>query len=389
MTETADVIVLGLGAMGSAALYQLAKRGIKAIGIDRFAPPHTMGSSHGDTRIVRKATGESMAYTPLGFRAYDLWHELEAEIGEKLITTTGLLLAAPGEKKGGRQYKWLSTAIEAGRQFDIPHEVLSPDDLAKRFPQFRLGETRGYYEPGAGFVPAEHCIELHLKLAEKRGARMRLNERAMKFTATPGGISLMTDKGSYAAQKLIVTAGPWMADFFPRYAGLLTVYRQVMYWFDVTGDSTPYLPGTCPVYAFAHPEDDDNHFYGFPAVDGARDGLKMGDENFIVPTAPDKTERTVSETEMQAFSDKYVQNWLPGLNRRCVKAATCLFTVTPDHHFIIDALPEDPRVIMASPCSGRGFKYATAIGEALVEIALDGKSTVDLSAFSLSRFGRV
>jgi sarcosine oxidase len=386
MKQTADVIVAGLGAMGSAALYQLAKKGVKAIGIDQYTPPHNFGSSHGDTRIIRKVAGQAIEYTPLALRAYDIWRELEQATHQKLMTLTGgLIVEANNSLSASKPTTCMPTIQEAAKLYKVPHEILSAKELVKRFPQFRFHDNeQGYFEPDAGYLRPELCVDVQLSLARKQGAQINFNERITNFTALKdGSVSVVTDKGEYAAQKLIVSTGPWISHSFPQYQNLFKVCRQVMYWFDVPGDITPYGPDNLPIFIFELA--DGNALYGFPAIDGPKGGLKIGVENHTILTTPNDVDRTIDEAETKIIYEEYVRPTLPGLSRDCVKAVSCLYTLTPDLHFIIDTVPDAPQIIMASPCSGHGFKYSAAIGEALAEMAMGQKTSVNLDKFKLAR----
>jgi sarcosine oxidase len=386
MKYTADVIVAGLGAMGSAALYQLAKKGIKAIGIDQFRPPHAFGSSHGETRIVRQVTGQAIEYTPLALRAYEIWRELEEEAKRNLLTITGgLIVEAEDSLSARKKSEYLPAIKQAAEKYGIAHDILSNADLTKRFPQFRFpNNERGYYEYGAGYARPELCIETHLALAVQRGAETRYDERVLKFAAATGsGVTITTDKDDYEAGKLVVAAGPWISELLPAYARLFRVCRQVQYWFDIPGNIRPYEPGSFPVFIFELA--DSTGFYGFPAVDGPQGGLKLAGENYDIATTPQEVDRVVSEEETRAIYEKFVRPYLPGLSDRCVKAKTCLYTLTPDYHFVIDLVPAYPQIIMASPCSGHGFKYSAAIGEYLADLAVGRETNVNLDKFKLSR----
>ena len=384
-----ETIVIGLGAMGSASVYQLSKKGNKVLGIDQFAPPHGLGSTHGDTRITRQAIGEGEEYVPLSLRSYEIWDELERKTGQRLLTITGGLIVGDNRAEflHGNN-KFLQTTIETAKKFNISHSVLSADELKERFPQFRIKDTyTGYYEDRAGFLRPELCVKTQIELAKQQGAEINLNEQVEQLLPPTGGlVEVRTNKTIYKAKKVIVTAGPWIAQFFPEYAKLFKVYRQVLYWFEIKGDITPYLPGNFPVFIFAG--NGENGVYGFPAIDGQRGGLKIAFEKYLTDTTPDRVNREISQKEIeQAYHNNFAKH-LPGLSNKCVKAVSCLYTVTPDYKFVIDFHPEYPQIIIASPCSGHGFKHSAAIGEALSELAMEGKSRFDLSAFRISRFDK-
>ena len=388
-TNNFETIVVGLGAMGSAALYQLSKRDNKVLGIDQFAPPHKMGSTHGDTRITRQAIGEGEEYVPLSLRSYEIWDELERKTGKKLLTITGGLIVGQdnGQSLHGKN-NFLQTTIAAAEKFNIPHSVLSANELKKRFPQFRVADnSTGYYEDSAGFLSPESCIEAQLTLARQQGAQINLNETIQQLLPLAnGGVEVRTNKGVYQTNKVVLAAGPWIVRFLPEYRDQLKVYRQALYWFDLQGDVTSYLPENFPIFIITGTDGDG--IYGFPAIDGYQGGLKVAFEEYLNETTPEAVNRNISQDEVDRAYNKYISKYLPGLSNKCVKAVTCLYTVTPDSQFIIDTHPDHSQIIIASPCSGHGFKHSAAIGEALAELAAEGKSHFDLSAFSLSRFNK-
>jgi sarcosine oxidase len=383
-----DTIVLGLGAMGSAAAFQLARRGHQVLGIDRYSPPHVHGSTHGDTRITRLGIGEGVQYTPLAMRSHQIWRELERATGRTLLTTNGgLVLSSKARTSQCHTDNFFANTVAAAEKHDIPHELLDAGQIRRRFPQFNVADDEsGYFEPGAGFLRPEACVRVQLELAEHHGALLHRGERAMAFDASDAGATVTTDRDTYAAETMIITTGPWLPDLVgAAVTRHITVYRQVLCWFDIDGPVTPFLPANFPVFIWelqGRPQG----IYGFPAIDGVRGGLKVATERYDQPTTPDAAEQRVSDAEAQALYDDYVAPYVSGLRGKCVKAATCLYTVTPDFGFVIDALPGAERVIVASPCSGHGFKHSAAIGEALAERVIDGASRLDLGAFALDRF---
>lgn len=384
-----ETIVIGLGAMGSASVYQLSKKGNKVLGIDQFTPPHSIGSTHGDTRITRQAIGEGEDYVPLSLSSYRIWDELEKKTGVKLLTVTGgLIIGSKTAKAFHGSNRFLQTTIETAKKFNISHSVLSDDELRKRFPQFRIEDGYvGYYEDNAGFLRPELCVETQIELAKIQGAQINFNEKVLQLLPlTDGSVEVRTDKQVYNANKVIVSAGPWITQFFPEYTELFKVYRQVLYWFDIKGDVTPYLPENFPIFIFAGTGEDD--IYGFPAIDGPHGGLKVAFEDYLTATTPENVNREISREEIKRAYEKYVTKHLPELSDKCVKAVSCLYTVTPDSKFVIDTHPEYPQIIIASPCSGHGFKHSAAIGEAVSELAVTGESQFDLSAFKIDRFNK-
>ena len=383
-----DVVILGLGAMGSAAAYQLAKRGAKVLGLDRFAPPHVLGSSHGDTRITRLAIGEGAHYTPLALRSHEIWQEIEKETGANLLTVTGGLIVSSGSRTAMLHVDdFFANTVVAAEKHGIAHRILNATEIRKQFPQFGIRDDEiGYYESQAGFLRPENCVRAHLALAQKHGAAIHTNEKVLGFDASAQGVTIETSRGRYSAEKLIIAAGAWLPELLhARYAASFKVLRQVLFWFDVEGPIAPFLPGNCPVFIWEL-QGPKQAIYGFPAIDGPGGGVKVATQQYETTTTPESMNRDVAPEEAARMYDLYVGPYLPRLNRKCIKAVTCLYTVTPDAGFVIDFHPDSKRIVIASPCSGHGFKHSAAIGEALAELAIDGRSHFDLSAFSFGRF---
>jgi sarcosine oxidase len=386
-----DAIVLGLGAMGSAAVYHLAKKGCRVVGLDRFSPPHPLGSTHGDTRITRLAIGEGEQYTPLALRSHELWRQLEADTGETLLTTNGgLVISSASATSHTHVERFFDNTVGAARRFGIAHELIDATEIRRRFPQFRVADDeRGYLEHGAGFVRPERCVAAHLRQAEARGATIRRDERAIAFEASATGVRVTTERDSYVAASLIVAAGAWLPGLVgPEIARHFTVYRQALFWFAIDGPPRAFAVERCPVFIWevtGRPQG----IYGFPAVDGPLGGVKVASERFDAPTHADAARRDVTEDEARSMHTDYVAPYVSGVGARCIKALTCLYTVTRDFGFVLDRHPAFERVIVASPCSGHGFKHSPAIGESLAEAATGGASRFDWSPFALSRFDRV
>ncbi len=378
-----DAVVVGLGAMGSAAVYQLAKAGATVLGIDRLAPPHAQGSTHGDTRITRVGIGEGMEYVPLVRRSHELWREIEGQTGTELLRQCGgLVLATPSNQSMHGSDTFLDQTIAAAREFGIDHEVLPAAEVGERFPQFRLsGSELAYREPGAGFVRPERCVDAQLTLARRLGATIRLGEQALSYADHGTHVTVQTTTGTVTASKLIVSAGPWVTQLVPDLADRLTVYRQVLFWFDLEDRSQYDAYREMPIFIWWSGRSRDDMMYGFPMIDGPDGGAKVAGEQYTTSTTVDSVRREVTQDEVDAMYDEHVRDRLPGLGRRCVKARSCLYTVAPASRFIIDVHPGLPNVIVASPCSGHGFKHSAAIGECLAQLATTGKSDIDISRF--------
>ena len=383
-----QTIVIGLGAMGSATVYQLAKRGGKVLGLDRYTPPHTHGSSHGETRITRLAIGEGEQYTPLALRSFDLWRDIERETGRQLLTVTaGLIISSPATAVRNNVADFFGNTLRAAQKYGITHEVLNARQIRNRFPQFKVRDDEiGYWEKNAGFLRPEECITAQLELAARHGATIRTGEQVLGFQQHGDTVLVTTDRGEYTTEKLVITAGPWLPALLDqKLTKYFRVMRQVLFWFAPTESIIPFQPGNMPVFIW-EPQGADQAIYGFPAIDGMQGGVKVASGQYQTSTTPNTITREVSSKEITWMFDHLVAPCLPGLSRRCLKTATCMYTVTPDFGFVLDVLPDQPNVILASPCSGHGFKHSAAIGEALAEIATEGESLIDLSGFSLDRF---
>jgi len=382
----ADVIVVGLGAMGSASLYQLARRGADVIGIDRFHPPHDQGSSHGESRITRQAIGEGEEYVPFVLRSHEIWRELEAETGDHLLFQVGGLLMSreSGSARHHGQGDFVGRSIAAARRFGIAHEILRAPEIQHRFPPFRLvGDEVGYYEPGAGYVRPERCVAAQLDRARAHGADMRTSEVVLSIEPHAADVEVVTDKERYAAARVIVTAGAWAPELLGgEFAKRLSVYRQVLYWF-APDEPAAFAPAAFPIFIWIHGAATTDHFHGFPMVS---EGVKLAREQFAETTDPRHVPRDVSPAEIADMYATHIRGRLSGISDRCLRAETCLYTATPDSRFVIDRHPDSDRILVASPCSGHGFKHSAAIGEALAEQALAGKSHLDLTSFALRRF---
>ncbi|MGM3422669.1 N-methyl-L-tryptophan oxidase [Pseudomonas benzopyrenica] len=386
--STFDVIVLGLGAMGSATLYHLAKRGVKVAGIDRHSPPHDLGSSHGATRITRQAVGEGAAYVPLALRSQQLWRELEAERGVSLFEQCGVLImtaTATATSHHGRP-DFTRATLELARQYGIPHEAWEGAAIRQRFPQFRVADDAlGYFEPGGGYLYPEACIQAQLDGALERGARIQTDTVIERLEADGQGVRLHSAQGSWRAKRVIVAAGMWSAELLGApFDRLLRVCRQSLHWFEVA-DPTLF-PSDSPSFILAHGSGDADLFYGFPPLPG-ENAVKVATEQYTDNTTPICIDRNLHPEEShQLFSDQ-VGRWVGGLSARTVRSAVCAYTVTPDFGFIVDEHPALPGVTVVSACSGHGFKHSAALGEALAQRVTTGHSDIDLDSFSLARFG--
>ena len=366
-----DTIVVGVGGMGSAALLHLARRGQRVLGLERFDVPHEYGSSHGITRIIRLSYYEHTAYVPLLRRAYELWRELEAEAGERLLHVTGAVDAGAGIFDG---------SLRSCLDHDLPHEVLDGRELAERFPGFALPpDTPALFQRDGGFLVPERCVVAHVEQALAGGAELRARERVLEWGASGDRVRVRTDRGDYEAERLVVTAGAWAADV-ARLPGLVQAERQVLAWFQPLRPEL-FAPARFPVFNVQVPE---GHFYGFPAH--GIPGFKLGryhhlDEQVDADTA-DREPHPRDEEVLRAFTARY----FPDAAGPTVALKVCLFENSPDEHFILDRHPESERVVVGAGFSGHGFKFCSVVGEILADLALDGATRHEIEFLRLARF---
>lgn len=383
-----DVIVLGLGAVGAAAAYQLAKRGARVLGIDRHAPPHPFGSSHGGSRITRLAVGEGAHYTPLVMRAHEIWREIEDATGADLLCCNGgLVISSRATNAVTHVAGFFDNTVAAARTFGIDHELLDAAEIRRRYPQFAVADEEfGYFEPSAGFLRPEMCVHSQLQLAQRHGAALHPDETAVSIRSQAGAVAVATDKARYEAAHLIVTAGAWTGDLLGApFSRWLKVYRQVQFWFEPEESVTAFRPDRFPVFIWELPAGR-RGIYGFPALDGATGGVKAASESFERAISPDDPWRAIAPDEPAEMHRNCVAPYLRGVGPHCLKATACLYTVTPDFGFLIASHPEDSRITIASACSGHGFKHSAAVGEALAQMTFEGRARLDLSPFGPERF---
>jgi sarcosine oxidase len=316
-----------------------------------------------------------------------LWREIERETGKQiLVTTSGLILSSRGKNDLTHGANFFQNTVEAARKFKIEHELLTAAQIRVRFPQFNVNDDeQGYFEVEAGFVRPEEAIAAQLELARKYGATIRTGEIVLSHQAKAGKVRVSTNHGEYAAKRLIIAAGSWLPQLIEAELGqYFQVFRQVLYWFDAKESIKPYMPGNFPVFIWEL-RGSNQLIYGFPALD-EKGGVKIATEQFQVTTTPGTVDRNVTGAEIQAMYENLVKPNIPGLSDDCIKATTCLYTVTPDFGFVIDQHPNHENVLIASPCSGHGFKHSAAIGEVLAQLIVDGKSSIDIRKFSMRRF---
>ena len=385
----ADVVVVGLGAAGSAVLRHLARGGATVVGIDRHRPPHDKGSSHGGSRITRLAIGEGHAYVPLVQRSHVLWRELEVETGARLMETTGGLVigapAAEGAHFHGRP-GFFERTLAAAERFDIAHERLDAAALERRWPALRpRGDERGYFEPEAGVLKPEACVEAQLESAARAGAVLRFDEAVQRLEPLgTAAVRIVTDRATFEAAQVVLACGAWLPSLLsPDDVMPFRIQRQVMHWF-ATNTPELYRPGRFPVFIWMHGAG--AAFYGMPMVDG-RDGVKVATEQDATTTTAETVERRVDASEVATVYDEHVRGRLVGVMPRSVHAATCLYTTLPEGRFLVDRHPALERVTVLSACSGHGFKHTAALGEAVADGLLGRERRVDLAPFSWAAMG--
>ncbi len=373
-----DVIIAGLGAMGSAAAYHLARRGARVLGLDRFHPPHSFGSSHGSSRIIREAYFEHPLYVPLVQRAYELWRELERETGETLLVETGGLMIGPPEGT------LVPGALRSARTHRLPHEWLDFGALRRQYPVFYPKEwTVAVQEPRAGVLFPEQCLAAHLRRAENYGAWLHFNETVYSWRQAGENCEVQTDRGLYRAPRLVFTAGAWLAGLLPELKLPLQCARQTLFWFDPLPPRESFAPQHFPIFIFEH--EPGRYFYGFPDFgEGVKAAIHHEGENAVAGSAL----REAQTAEAQAVR-LLLEEYLPAAAGALRQTATCLYTNTPDGHFLIDFHPDYSQVLLVSPCSGHGFKFSSAIGETIAQLLLENRARFDLSPFRLQRFAQL
>jgi sarcosine oxidase len=369
-----DVVVVGLGVMGSAALHTLARRGRRAVGIERFEPGHDYGSSHGLTRIIRLGYYEHPSYVPLVRRAYELWRDMEARSGRSLLTVSGII------EIGAPDSELIRGTLASAQAHSLPHEQLDARTVMERFPAFRLpSHFVGVFQPDGGYLAAEPAIDTQIALARAAGAETRTGEAVLAIEPQGDGVRVVTERTVFEAGSAIIAAGPWLEHLFPSLADNVRVTRQVVLWLEPRGPAL-FAADKFPVFML---ESAHGIHYGFPL--DRRAGLKVAKHFHEEETAdPDHYERTVSEADETLIRNALAE-YLPAANGKLRSAKTCLYTMTQDGDFILDSLPGYSQIVIASPCSGHGFKFAPVIGDILADLATSGTTPHDISRFRLSR----
>jgi sarcosine oxidase len=367
-----DIIIAGLGATGSAAAFHLAQRGRSVLGFDRFGPPHAFGSSHGQTRIIREAYLEHPDYVPLIQRAYVLWEELESHIGQSLLRPTGgLMIGLPDSAV-------VSGAQRSAERHALAYEYLESSELHRRFPALQPADGMvAIWEPHSGILFPEACVAAHIRAARDRHADLRTDEPVQDWRAEADGIRVRTTKGEYHASQLLVCAGSWIKSLLPGVSMPFTVERQIQFWFQPKAEfENQFTPECCPIHIWEY--EPGRFFYGFPDLG---EGVKVARHHEGVQTTMDSINRTISPIEVDEMR-WIVRRFLPGADGPLRSAVVCQYTNTPDGHFWIDRHPTCPQVLIASACSGHGFKFASVMGEVLADLLIDDRSAFDLRLFA-------
>jgi len=367
-----DAIVVGLGAMGSAALYQLGRRDQRVLGLEAFAAGHRLGSSHGESRVIRLAYYEHPNYVPLLHRAYQLWADLERDSGEHLLRLTGgLMIGAPDSAL-------VSGAKASAEQHQLAYELLDSDEVRRRHPALHLqpGEV-ALFEPRAGILSPEACVAAHVRLAQAAGAHVRYAEPLRSWTAGEHGVEVVTNQGRYSADQVVFTSGAYMSQVLGDERVQVRAERIPLFWLQPSAPELFEL-GRLPIYLWQQADGD--HFYGFPHLQWP--GAKVARHHSRDYCDPDTVDRQVNAEDERRLR-AVIEHRLPALNGPVQSSLICLYENSPDEHFLIDRLPGQPNVVFAGGFSGHGFKFASVVGEALADLVIDGRATPDADFLKL------
>jgi monomeric sarcosine oxidase len=371
-----DAIVLGVGGVGSAALYHLARRGVRALGIDRFTPPHGHGSTHGHTRVIRQAYFEHPDYVPLLRESYREWFDLERRLDRHLFHQVGLVEAGPPDGVV------VPGVMRAASEHRLEVESLSADDITRRWPALHAtGDMVGVFEPTAGYLLVEDCVQTHLDAARAAGAELLFDQQVTEWMAIGNEVRVRIAGGEeISARQLIISAGAWTESLLTKLGVTLEIRRKSLFWFGVDDASHDAASGM-PVFLYEMPS---GVFYGFPKIDSR--GVKVAEHSGgQVIADPLTVSRDIDHSEQSRVA-AFLADCLPGVSMQVTDHAVCLYTMSPDEHFILDSLPYEPNVSIAAGLSGHGYKFAPVLGRALADLALDGGTALPIDFLSLRRF---
>ncbi len=375
MAERFDAIVIGTGGIGSAALYHLANSGLNVVGLDRFPVAHDRGSSHGHTRIIRLAYFEHPDYVPLLRRAYTLWEQLQQRYQQQLYFPVGLLQVGPPD---GVVLPGVRTSA---KEHGLELESFGSDAAAfqQRFPGFALpAGSAAVFEAAAGYLLVEECVKAHCELAQHAGATLHTDAAVTSWSADSAGVTVETTKATYYGKRLVITAGPWASQILQRLQIPLVVKRKHLHWYPAPSELTAAADAPCYFY-----ETPQGFFYGFPGVQGR--GFKVAEHSGGTPiTDPLADDRRLDPLDRQRC-EQFLAECVPAVKGPAIDHAVCYYTVTPDEHFIVDHHPDYPHVAFAAGLSGHGFKFASALGETLAQLAIDGRAKLPIDFLRLSR----
>lgn len=372
-----DVIIVGIGGMGSAAAWHLARRGLKVLGLERFDIPHNMGSSHGVSRIIRMPYYEDPAYVPLLHRAYELWDEIEQATAEELLVITGSIDASPEDDP------LFQGALNSARLHDLPHEVLTGDEINARWPGYRLPSShRAVFQARGGLIASERAIVAHVRAAQEHGADIHAREAVLGWEAKPNGdgVVVTTDRGRYEAARLVLAAGAWIGDLEPSLRPVAVPERQVLAWLQPQRPDL-FARDRFPVFNL---QVEEGRYYGFPIYEVP--GFKFGRYHHRGETSRADEVRREPDAEDERILREFSERYFPEGSGATMALRSCMFTNTPDEHFILDHHPDHPQVVLVSPCSGHGYKFCSVIGEIVADLASgDGTTRHDIGFLRLSR----
>ncbi len=390
MSGSYDVIVIGLGGMGSAAAYRLAQRGLRVLGLDRHPPVHDQGSSHGSSRITRQAYFEDPAYVPLLLRAAELWPQIEADAGRTVVLWTG------GVMVGRPDSRTVAGSLRSAQEWNLPHEMLDATEIRRRFPTMAPADDEvALFEQNAGLVIPEESVAAHLALAARAGADLHHEEPATSWRATPGGgVEVTTPAARYQAAQLAICPGPWAPGLLADLSIRFGVERQVQFWFEPVADPARFRAERHPIYIWETA--DGQQFYGFPSFDdpvggpaggvkAAADGVKVAKFRRGAACTPETIDRTVYPEEVAAMRE-FVAPRMPDLPGILLKSVTCMYTNTPDEHFVIARHPGHEQVVVACGFSGHGFKFVPVVGEIVADLVSEGTTAHPIGLFDPKRF---